>query len=322
MRRVTIARTEAEIERLRPYWDALVSQQADATLFQRFDVNWLAASHFSCREEPHFIFSESKSSTAIIPSVLRESGEIALAGEELFDYRDVISGSDPSALSNAWAEAAHLARPLLVTAIRGEGARERWANFTTQPFAAAPCIRRAQVSAEKFMESHTRLGSRARKLARKGVQLCWHHGTESKLVRWIYEQKATQQGSLFADELRREFMVRLAAHRAAQCDIFTYEHAAEVVAALVTFRTPRVRHFYTIYFNLEWADFSPGQLLVFQVAARTLFENLDCDLMTGEQPYKTRIATSSVPLYRIEADAQAVARAAEHVVHTPTQLAA
>ena len=32
---------------------------------------------------------------------------------------------------------------------------------------------------------------------------------------------------------------------------------------------------------------------------RSLADGLDCDYMTGEQPYKLRLATRSTPLYRL-----------------------
>jgi CelD/BcsL family acetyltransferase involved in cellulose biosynthesis len=43
--------------------------------------------------------------------------------------------------------------------------------------------------------------------------------------------------------------------------------------------------------------------LIYEVTRRSLEDGLDCDYMTGEQPYKRRLATSSVPLYRLRATA-------------------
>jgi CelD/BcsL family acetyltransferase involved in cellulose biosynthesis len=67
-----------------------------------------------------------------------------------------------------------------------------------------------------------------------------------------------------------------------------------------------VRHCYTIYYDSRWSDFSPGQLLLFEVAARSLAEGLDCDFMTGEYPYKNRVATARVPLFTVQAGAAAL----------------
>jgi hypothetical protein len=38
-----------------------------------------------------------------------------------------------------------------------------------------------------------------------------------------------------------------------------------------------------------------------------LIAGVDCDYMTGEQPYKLRLATVSVPLYRLRATAHQLA---------------
>jgi CelD/BcsL family acetyltransferase involved in cellulose biosynthesis len=44
--------------------------------------------------------------------------------------------------------------------------------------------------------------------------------------------------------------------------------------------------------------------LIHEVVQESLSSGMDCDFMTGEQPYKTRLATSSVPLYRVCATAE------------------
>jgi len=46
---------------------------------------------------------------------------------------------------------------------------------------------------------------------------------------------------------------------------------------------------------------------LFEATRLTLEEKLDCDYMTGEQPYKLRFATGSEPLYRIEPSAEKLA---------------
>jgi CelD/BcsL family acetyltransferase involved in cellulose biosynthesis len=128
-------------------------------------------------------------------------------------------------------------------------------------------------------------------------------------VRFIYETKgkqATPSENLFQDRMRREFMVRIAAEAGARCDVYTYETNSELVAALVAFRGDGVRHCYTTYYDSRWYDFSPGQLLLFEVAALSLAEGLDCDFMTGEYPYKNRLATARVPLFTVEAGAEAL----------------
>ena len=79
------------------------------------------------------------------------------------------------------------------------------------------------------------------------------------------------------------------------------------MSALVTFRDRHVRRFYTVFYDQAFADYSPGNILLFEICRRTLEESMDCDMMTGEQPYKQRLATSAVPLYRVQASAETLA---------------
>ena len=44
-----------------------------------------------------------------------------------------------------------------------------------------------------------------------------------------------------------------------------------------------------------------------EVTCQSLAAGLDCDYMTGEQPYKMRLATASAPLYRLQATPQQLA---------------
>ena len=82
-----------------------------------------------------------------------------------------------------------------------------------------------------------------------------------------------------------------------------------LVAALVTIRDVDARRLYTVYFDPAWSKFSPGTVLIYEVTARTLAEGLDCDYMTGEYGYKNRLATAMVPLLKVEASAEQLARA-------------
>ena len=101
-------------------------------------------------------------------------------------------------------------------------------------------------------------------------------------------------------------------HRASRCELFTLENAAgKLIAGLVSFRDGNIRRCYTIYFHPEWARYSPGVALLYEVTARSLGEGLSCDYMTGEYPYKLRLANASRPLYRVEASAEELADIAE-----------
>jgi CelD/BcsL family acetyltransferase involved in cellulose biosynthesis len=89
-----------------------------------------------------------------------------------------------------------------------------------------------------------------------------------------------------------------------RCQIYTLSKDELLVAGLITFCDESVRRFYTIYFNPEWARYSPGQALLYEITAQSLGEGLSCDYMTGEYAYKLRLANASRPLLRLDVSAQ------------------
>ena len=94
------------------------------------------------------------------------------------------------------------------------------------------------------------------------------------------------------------------------CRVWSYEDNAGPIAALITFRHKNTRHFYTTWYDAEFGELSPGQALLFEASAQTVSEGLEADFMTGEFLYKNRLATDTVPLYRVEAHAENVAHLA------------
>ncbi len=259
------------------------------------------------------MFVSTDSGAAIIPAAIADSGRrIVLQGERLFDYRDVLAAGDENALRRAWGELASLGLPMSVAAVRSSVV-EHWHGLGLTAFTRAPQVRRAEITPEEFEASHRRLGRLLRRCNRSGVTISRSDGRESKFLRWIYEQKALQFASkkdnIFANERRIEFLVGAAAMRPHRCDIYSMQMKDKVIAALVTFRDRSVRRFYTTYFNQEWAKESPGQVLTYEVTRQSLIEGLDCDYMTGEQQHKTRLATSGVPLFRVEADSEMLVQA-------------
>ena len=302
MPRSFLATTTAEIERLQTLWDALYDA-AQHTLFQSFAWNRLAAKVFGARQVPRVLVCEGSYGAAIVPACRSVAG-LGLLGEELFDYRDMLSVGDDLGTVLPWTDMARPGASLRITALRGSGVRKRWLEIglPAVPFVVAPVVRRAEVDADTFAAQHNRSTRLLRRLARVGVEFRSHSGRNGALVRTIYELKGTQAvagENLFSDPLRREFLV--AATGLGSCDVFTLESAGALVAALVTFRDGGTRRFYTTYFDSKWAHYSPGVALLFRVTQQSLAAGFDCDYMTGEQPHKMRFATCSVPLYRIDA---------------------
>ena len=332
----------AEFEGVRGLWEQLARE---ATIFQSFAWSQLAAACFARREQPYVICCESDSGAAIIPAVIRRDGSMSLLGEKLFDYRNILHAGERAVLAQAWRQLCELDRPFQLTALRGEQNRLLWQGAQPRPFAHAPCLRACDLEPlrsvyapelcpvehafretevntttggsvptdwqHRFLNMHSRLWRRARRLAHQPVEFKQHAGSERQLMRFILETKGRQptpSRNLLQDRMRREFIARIAADPASRCDLYTYETNSDLVAALITFRDDALRYCYTIYYDPRWSNFSPGQLLLFEVAARSVAEGLECDFMTGEYPYKNRLATARVPLFKVEAGPEALAQ--------------
>ncbi len=303
MLRTTVIDHPGGLRRLRSLWDELHAA-GRATMFQSFAWNETAARVFAVREPARIIVSVSDAGAVIMPSCVTQTG-VALLGETLFDYRDAL-GNDPSLIAVCVAKLSEWDKSLQVTSLRS-GAIQHWPRLRTEAFANAPAILQASISAEDFLRTQNRLGRHSRRLRKQGIELRRHGRNSTALIREIYCRKGAQgtpTSNLFADPLRREFMESICAHEDAHCEVFTYETAGELVAALVTFRDGSWRRFYTVYYDQRWASYSPGQVLLFEVAAESLAAGLDCDFMTGEYPYKLRLATDLIPLYRVSATAE------------------
>jgi len=306
--KITVCRSAEEMLRLRALWEQLCPA-GNYTVFQRFDLNLLAAERFAEREEPYVICAESERGAAIVPAALRRGdGTIRMLGEELFDYRAFLHTGEDEVLRAALAALAETGRPLEVVALR-EGDRSALSDeLELLPFAAAPGVSSAQISAGEFGAAHTRLARNLRRMEKLGFELRTYDGGNGRLLRSIYAAKAGQsESSLFHDSVRIEFLVKAAAMMPGVFEVFTLENGGRMGAAVVTLRDRGCRRFYTGWFAAEYQKHSPALALIYEVTRRSLAAGLDCDYMTGEQPYKMRLATNSVPLYRVRATAEDLA---------------
>lgn len=297
MLRTAVIEQAQDLIRLKPLWEELLSAPGN-TIFQSFQWNYLALQMFRSRESCRVIYAESDAGVAIAPCVIR-SGEVRFVGEELSDYRAPLVGGDPEVLREVWEIIAGWNLPLNVVAFRGEDNRSYGLPVT--PFTTAPVVQASAVDSETFRSEHRRLGRHSRRISKRGIGLVKRSHDHAAVVRLIYERKAQQSApsNLFTDPLRREFMTAAASLPELRCDVYTYESDSDIVAALVTFREESARRFYTVYFDPAWSSLSPGQVLLFAATAETLEDGIDCDYMTGEYPYKMRLATGTVPLYRV-----------------------
>jgi CelD/BcsL family acetyltransferase involved in cellulose biosynthesis len=305
---ITIVRSAQEMAALHPVWQSLCVSDC-ITIFQDFHWNLLALTMFGTREEPFVVCARASHGQAIVPAVVRRrDSTLRLLGEELFDYRQFLHQGEQEALSAALGVLAQRGLPLEVTALRdgdplvskGLGRSSGHGGLRPLPFSAAPGVLRKDVSQEKFAGDHGRLARNLRRLERLGLELRSYDGSHSALLRSIYHRKAAQDpGSLFHDPARVEFLVNAALFHPRRFEIFTLENGPRLGAALVTLRDGLVRRFYTVWFQPELHKHSPALSLVYEVTRLSLAAGLDCDYMTGEQPYKLRLATTSVPLYRL-----------------------
>ena len=306
--RITICRSAEEMFRIHPLWESLCAD-GRYTVFQTFELNLLAATRFAEREEPYVVCAESERGAAVIPAALRRSdGTIRLLGEELFDYRTFLHRGDDEVLRAALGALCELGRPLEVVAMRQGDRSLVLDELELHPFAAAPGVSLLQVSVEEFAAGHGRLARNLRRMERLGFELRRYDGANPHLLRSIYAAKAEQSASsLFHDPSRIEFLVSAAGLMPDVFEIFTLERDEMMAATVVTLRDSGWRRFYTGWFAAEYQKHSPALALIFEITRQSLAQGLDCDYMTGEHPYKLRLATTSVPLYRGQATAEQLA---------------
>jgi len=297
--------------RIRPLWEELCAD-GRYTVFQNFELNVLAAARYADREEPYVVCAESDGGAAIVSAALRRSDRtIRLLGEELFDYRTFLHRGDDEVLRAALEALGELGRPLEIVALRESDRSIVTDELELLPFAAAPGVSCRQVSEDQFAAAHTRLARNLRRMERLGFELRSYDGANPYLLRSIYTGKAEQsESSLFHDPARIEFLVSAAGLLPDVFEIFTLENGAQRAAAVVTLRDNKSRRFYTGWFAPEYQKHSPALALIFEITRQSLAQGLDCDYMTGEQPYKMRLATYSVPLYKVLATAEQLARLA------------
>lgn len=303
--KVTVCTSARELEPLRHRWESLVAAGCH-TVFQHFDLNLLAARMFAGREGPFVVCAESSQGVAIVPAVVRHSDQtLRLLGEELFDYRSFLHHGDPEVLRAAMSVLAQRELPLEVVAVRADDNWPVLCELTLLPFCSAPAVRCADISVDDFSSAHPHLTRNLRRLVRLGFEVKKQSGGDSALLRSIYERKAAQDSnSLFHDPLRIDFLVRAAKMLPEVFEIFTLQQDSTLAAAVLVLRDRSCRRFYTGWFAPELAKHSPALTLIHETTRQSLAAGFDCDYMTGEQPYKMRLATSAAQLYRMRASAE------------------
>jgi CelD/BcsL family acetyltransferase involved in cellulose biosynthesis len=288
MAKVRIIERAEHLGSIADVWERLYRAMPEVTMFQQFELNHAIATLFEEREKLFVVCVETAQGVAIIPACVRRDC-VSFIGEELFDYRDVLA-NDAHALDIAWREVDRIGLDIKVKAVRGPRA---WAAM--QPFAAAPFL-----PINRRLPRNKDLERNLRKLVEGGCELkSFVSGAELRSgVRNMYTLKGRQTaGSLFADPLRVEAVVKMVGLPKLHPEFHVVTRDERIAAAVLTFVDGDVCRFYGTYFDEEWAKSSPGVSLLYRVVQQAQRRGLHFDFMTGEQPYKMRFASEAVPLH-------------------------
>ncbi|MBV9669832.1 MAG: GNAT family N-acetyltransferase [Acidobacteriales bacterium] len=294
LHRPQILRTPEEIAAIEPLWNQLHHSDPHATVFQSFAWNLALATHLSDREQPYVIVTED----TIIPAALTPDA-VTFLGENLADYRACLTSAPESDGFNlAWKALAALDRPLRFTALRPEH-HSVFDRFSTTDFTGAPY---AHAPAQEFASKHNRMFSRLRKLERLGFHVTTRDPRDRQFLSWMYERKAAaDSGGLFHDPARVQCLLDIYAATPDFTELTTIEREGHVIAAAIALRDRQTLRFYTNWFDPEWSHYSPGMVLLYEISRRALALGLTCDYLTGDQPYKMRMATGVSHLRRLDA---------------------
>ena len=300
-----VATSAVELESLRPLWEKL-SREPQATIFQSYQWNIIAARSFADREAPYVIALEDEVGAVIVPASrpMKGGSSATFLGERLFDYRDVLAVGDTELIQGGLDQLSAAGYELWLPAIWEDSLLLTSGCGKPSPWVGAPYLRRVDMDPDAFLAQHFKARKQMRRLVRAGAEFRRYDGGATGLLRSIYARKATQFASsddIFSDPRRRDCMVEIAGAWGKKCDIFTIEFGSAMVAALVAFRDREVRRFYTIWHDSRWRQFSPGIVMLLHACQASLTEGLDVDFLTGEQPHKTRFAAGSTQLYRFNA---------------------
>lgn len=307
---LTIVTNAEEMEKLAGLWRRLHAA-GDYSLFQSFEWNLAAARGFAKVEQPYVVAVMDDAGCAIVPCCVRADGSISFLGEELFDYRSTLWSGSRSCLDEAWKVVRDSGKSFEAVGVTGNAGSLQGVELST--FAAAPKVLRSgfqRGNIDGFR--HASMEASHRRLQSQGFRLTKREANHSLLEK-IYALKGeSRNGELFRDPRRRNVAVEMGLLAGDACETFTLETSDDLVAALVTYRDHDWRRCYCTWFHPQWAEFSPGTTLLYLAIKDALENGLDCDLMTGEQPYKMRFATSTQQLYRAKmaANTKQVAEAA------------
>ena len=307
-----IVRSAEEIAELEPVWRRCFLIDPYATIFQSYEWNLSMAEHLPHIERPLVICSQDADGNAtIVPAAESLASDcLTLLGECLSDYRSILTtdASSPT-IQSAFLALANERKWLLYTALLPEH-HAVLDEFSTEGFCGAP--HKTPCPGSEFAARHGRMFSRLRKLERHGFDVVEHDGSDEQLVRWIYARKSqADEHCLFRAPHRVNAIVTAFRALASKVRVFTLRRDGLIIAAVIVLidSARGFARFYTNWFDADWRHFSPGMVLLYEASRRVLDAGLGCDYLTGEQPYKLRMADCSRYLRRVKASPEELRRA-------------
>lgn len=290
------------LEPIEPLWRSAF-ERAPGHFFQRFEpsLHWarIYAAEGNLRVWTH------ASEPALAAFTVRD-GQLALLGQGLFDYVDLVGAASPAAQQQ-------LARQLLeweewrqfeATGVPADSPfTSFWQALQAESsfFSAAPLL----LHPDRLRPGHGRAARRLRQCRQAGweLQQVGQGAERQALLHWILEQKQqalqASGGRNVLDEAAVQWLRAMVTHAPELAELWRLHRDGEAAAGLLCWRSTPVRYAYTISYRSDAAAMSPGVLLLYGVLCDSAAQGLCFDFLTGEQPFKLRFSDARRSLLRL-----------------------
>jgi len=308
--------TAAQIANIADEWRTLYNSRAD--LFGSYEWFQIWESDLGPLDgtQLHVVIARSISGqmVGILPLVIRRAGFIRIlewAGQEVFDYNDILT-EDPRTAEAMWKfvctsssydvalikDVHFQALSLSILSNFMQQREQRKNYFLTLDFA----------SGEAWLSTQSRKlrGDTRRKTEKMEVRgaVAFHcykkgDGVPKVVVDTLYAQKAAWFGErytrgAFAQKGIRNFLQRLAEDAARRGELYLawLSCGDTVIACHMGFIRGGVLYLYHTTYQAEYAEFSPGSILMVETIKAAIDGGLrELDFMRGDESYKERFAT-------------------------------
>lgn len=245
----------------------------------------------------------------ILPFVVR-GHQLQLIGEGLFDYQDACGRAvimNPGLWSEAWQQLAGIPWDRLqITGVREGSAILHFARMRATPAVYARALQRP-AQAPLLNEEHRRYARRWRAAQGEGVRLCQERAAAARCetLQWLLEHKAADFGAdNVLDPRACRWLEAMVRDERELTELWSLRRGGRILSALLCWRYSHrsgqaVRYAYTISYDQQAAELSPGVLLLYAVVCRSGEERMGFDFLTGDQPFKRHFATGGFQLLHL-----------------------